>query len=411
LARDTAVVLAVAWMVRALFILSMPTSVHSVDVGSWQHIADLLAQGTNPYQTTKLLNWPPVWMQLVFLLSKVAAGTGMALFRVLQLFLIAVESITVIALMRLVQQLAPGRNSRALVLLGIALNPVAILLVCQHGNFDVIVALWIVLFVGSLLRYYRSGDLVDWLLACAFLGFGILTKTIPLVLIPLLACAWRRIPRRGWWVGGLLLLGPVILGMSVIFVLSPAAVRANVISYRSGAGWFGISGLVTWMGLGHTAKYWSRVFYLLLLAGVSYTARLVARRPGPAERDRVLVAALLLVAVPTLGPGYAPQYAYWFLPLLVAVYAAFPGRLRLLLAGLASVAALTYMVEYSLFPSHGMALVHLTDASWVAGLSEAWSTRSGQTLVRLPLFVSLLLVLISGWRIVRQHERSACIHE
>ena len=80
-------------------------------------------------------------MQLIFCLSKVAAVLGVPFFRMLQIFLILVESGVIILLFKLIQEVAPTAHVRKIVIIGLALNPIAILLVCQHCNFDVIVAL------------------------------------------------------------------------------------------------------------------------------------------------------------------------------------------------------------------------------------------------------------------------------
>jgi hypothetical protein len=52
------------------------------------------------------------------------------------------------------------------------------------------------------------------------------------------------------------------------------------------------------------------------------------------------------------------------------------------------VASLTYIVEYALFPSHGMLAIRMGwSHNWLEH-SAAWSTQGGQSLLRLPLFVA-----------------------
>ena len=83
-------------------------------------------------------------MQVIFCLSKVATILHVPFFRVLQAFLILIESAVIIQAYQLIREMAPATNARAFLIVGIALNPIAILLICQHCNFDVfIIGLWV----------------------------------------------------------------------------------------------------------------------------------------------------------------------------------------------------------------------------------------------------------------------------
>jgi hypothetical protein len=88
----------------------------------------------------------------------------------------------------------------------------------------------------------------DWLAASAWLGVGVLTKTVPLILAPLLV-AGRRLGRRVHALGMLLFLGPAALGLGVLAVLTPEGVQRNVLAYRSASGFYGLSGLLHLAGL------------------------------------------------------------------------------------------------------------------------------------------------------------------
>src|SRR6185503_9848672 len=112
---------------------------------------------------------------------------------------------------------------RRALLVGIALNPVAIILVCQHGNSDVQVGLLVTLAVAALGAHRRSRELAAWLGGCLFLGLGVLAKTVPLVLAPLLVPGARRASGTERALGAALLLGPAALGTAVILVLAPSA--------------------------------------------------------------------------------------------------------------------------------------------------------------------------------------------
>lgn len=399
---DALVVLGVAWLVRGLFILIVPAAAHSLDVDHWQQVARILEQGGNPYQRTTYLNWPPVWMQLIEFLSRASGFLGVSFLRVLQTFLMAVEAAVVLVVLRMARELVPTADARRLLIVGISLNPIAILLICQHGNFDILVALWILLFMGSLLAYNRDNDPVDLLSACLFLGLGILTKTFPFILAPLLARGFRQVTPKIRFLGSLLLLGPVVLGMSIIYVLAPEGVTTNVLAYRSSGGWFGVTGLLLMGGADDLLRIYGTFFIVLVAVAMVFVAFLIWRRPWTGDREFLLLAGLLLIAVPALGPGYAPQYFYWFLPLLILTFAAYPGRWRLVLVGFYLIAAVTYLVEYAIFPSHGAFLARLTASEPFITWSRTWSTQTSQTLIRMPIFFAFLTLLAAGFTLLRR---------
>jgi hypothetical protein len=401
--RDVFLVLAVAWAARILFMLIVPPEARSFDVTSWEAVAKTLESGGNPYQETSWLNWPPFWMQLIYVISKTAAVLGIPFLRALQIFLVLIESFVIIGLFKLVRAVAPAANARKIIIIGLALNPVAILLVCLHCNFDILVALWLVLFMDRLLRYNRHNETTDWLAACLFLGLGVLTKTVPLILVPLLAGGFRRVTPNAKFLGLNLLFGPVALGMSVIYVLAPIDVTAKVIAYQSIGGFFGISGLLHLAGIDTLITLYSALFCLLLVVVMTLSSIWFWRRQSIGDRETILFGALLLAAIPALGPGYGPQYIYWFLPFLIVSYAACGGYWRWILTGFWLTSVGTYLVEYALFQGHGMYLYNIlahaqmmSQAQLVLAWGQKWSTHTGQTLVRLPLFVAYLVLLVSG---------------
>lgn len=384
-----------AWVARAIFIAVMPAA-FSIDATHWYEVAQALARGQNPYSTTYHLNWPPLWMQVVGAIGWLSAATELPFQRLLQFTLILFESATMAALFGLLKRVAPQANARVALLAGIALNPIAILLVCQHGNFDVLVALWIVLFMTRVIAFDERADVTDWSMACLFLGVAVLTKTAPLVLAPLLAYGARRLPARSLALGAVLVAAPAALGMSIIYVLDPRGVTQHVLDYRSIGGYFGISGLADLAGSAQVARWWDAAFPWLVLAVLFWLTRMLWRKPRLTPTDLVHIAAMTLIALPALGPGYGPQYIYWYLPFLVAMAAADPGWRRPLV-GFYGIAALTYLVEYAMFETHGKFLVRLLPSNPdLAQWSSKWSTSSGQTVIRVPIFLGYLTLLALG---------------
>jgi hypothetical protein len=393
-----AVPVAVALAARVLFLLFMPPSALSEDMQHWSEVAAVLENGGNPYNLTPHLNWPPLWMQLVFLLSKLSGWTGVPFHRCVQGFLILVDCLVIAAACRLCVRLGRERGVSRIVIGGLCLNPIPVLLTCQHGNFDALVGLLVLLFNLALLAHARSDEAVDWLWACLFLGLGALAKTVTLALAPLLLSGARRLSGHHVRLGALLCIGPAALGMSILYALGPREITEHVLSYRSYGGWFGFSGL-----LGAWSPLYVRLSPILILAALVLAGRFVWRTPRLEPRQQVLLCALCLMVLPALGPGYAPQYVAWFLPLLVCSYAVDGSASwrRLLLASYA-VAAATYLFEYAFFESHGSFLVRIHPTRELLDFSLRWSTELPQALVRLPLFLCYLALLAFGARRVRE---------
>ena len=137
---DLAILLGVSWLARVLFVIAIGDA-HSVDVDSWQRALEAEHDGQNPYETG-VLNWPPFWLQIIALLDAVASHVDTSFWTALRIYLIMAESAIVVTLYLTLVSVGARRDAvRRALLVGIALNPVAILLVCQHGNSDVNVGL------------------------------------------------------------------------------------------------------------------------------------------------------------------------------------------------------------------------------------------------------------------------------
>jgi hypothetical protein len=392
------IVLGCSWLVRAVVIATWPRSAHSDDLDSWIKVAHELNSGANPYVTTTIVKWPPFAIVVVWLIDHVARGLGVSFFTAMRVTLIGAESAIVVVLYCMLSRFAPARTVRWLLIVGISLNPMAILFVCQHENIDVFVGLFVALALWALVVYGRTNDPVAWLAACLALGLGAFTKTIPLVLAPLLAPGFRAASKLGRTLGAALFLGPIVLGLSIVFVLAPHAVIDNVLHYRSIRGYFGVTGLLRIAHLDGLGGAYDRLFTLVLIVSVVLLFRAAWRR-GLGTSTTVLLASLLLAAIPALGPGYGPQYAYWYIPPLLATYVLLDAVWRRILVGFYVVAATTYVVEYAFVRALGAFLVaFFDDSSHLKEISETLSRPGAQTIVRAPLFAAFLVLLVAGFR-------------
>ena len=452
--RDLAIVLGVSWIARVAFLVTIGDA-HSVDVEYWRLALDASDEGRNPYETG-VLNWPPLWLIVIETLDAVADFANLTFLAVLRGYLVLVESCLVVALYLVL--VASGANPAAVrraLLVGIALNPVAIILVSQHGNSDVQVGLLVTLAVAALGAYQRSRDIALWLGGCLFLGLGALAKTVPLVLAPLLAPGARKATRAGRVLGAALFLGPAALGTAVILALAPEAVWDHVITYRSSRGFFGLAGIVResaeldvrfavvtlvsgallagaavalrvirpltvgracliaeiavcagvlWLVEGadrfsllDARGYYAGAFTVVLAAAVA-SVFVVFWRDEPLVTGRLfLLAGVGLMAVVAFGPGYGPQYAYWLLPPLVATYVLLDDGWRRLLRGAWLVAAVTYAVEYAVVDYLGAwAVVRFSGATWLGDVGDYLATPHHMVVYRLPLFAVYLVLIAAG---------------
>lgn len=455
--RDLAVVLGVSWVARAAFVAAIGDA-HSLDVEYWQGALAAQDEGTNPYETG-VLNWPPLWLMVIVAVDYAANAADVAFWTALRLYLVLVESALVVALyLTLVSFGGERRAVRRALLAGIALNPVAIILVSQHGNSDVQVGLLVTLAVAALGGHRRSRDVVLWLCGCLFLGLGVLAKTAPLVLAPILAPGARMASWAGRGLGAALLVGPAALGVGVILALAPTAVWDHVIGYRSTRGFFGLSGIVSELRpvhipaallavagavalavLGWLGRRWWRhdrrptgrivLAALTALAIVVYVASAVidrltavdvaARydtaftlavailtavvayrswRAEPLSPPRLLLlVATIFMTVVAFGPGYGAHYAYWFLPALVGTYVLLDEAWRRMLLAFYAIAAFTYGVEYGVVDFLGAWAVAMSGStSWLEDFGEYLSDPRRWVLFRLPLFAAYLVVIAAG---------------
>jgi hypothetical protein len=321
--------------------------------------------------------------------------------------LVLVDSLVIVLTLRLARRLVPEGRRKKAVLFGFALSPMALLLTCEHGNFDTFVAVWILLFVDRLVAFHRGLAPNDWLLACLCLGLGIYTKTIPLFLTPLLMAGIGALSPKVRALGGFLVLAPVVVGMTVIFALAPKGVVDNVLSYRSYPGYYGITGILNLLKLQGLVNVYTSLSSFLMPALAVALGWVLRKRARLLDAEILLLSILVLIFIPLFGPGYCSQYLAWYLPLLVVSWVFLDSRWRRALAVANCVGAATYLVEYALIPSHGMALVHLTGSRSLFELGESLGQPEFATILRLPLFACTLVLFWMAVRLLRGELREA----
>jgi hypothetical protein len=135
---------------------------------------------------------------------------------------------------------------------------------------------------------------------------------------------------------------------------------------------------------------------LLGVAGAAFL--LLWRREPPTAPSLFLMAAVGLMTVVAFGPGYGPQYAYWFLPALVATYVLLDDEWwRRLLRVAWVVGALTYVVEYAVVDYLGAWAAHaFGSADWIADAGRELKTPHHLVLFSIPLYCVYLVLIAAG---------------
>ncbi|MFI5195935.1 MAG: hypothetical protein ACHQD8_02505 [Chitinophagales bacterium] len=385
-------------LVRLLFIILMPHT-YSKDLYAWLNVIDILKNEGNPYSVTGVLNWPPFWMQVLYGVHIISKFTAVSPTLIIQLVLIGGEAMTLLACYLVLRKFFNVQKPAKVLIFGVALNPVCILLSCQHCNFDVFVGFWVLLFVAALLLFYTGHSPVNWLIACFFLGIGILTKTVPVILSPLLAIGIRNQKFTTIFFGLMLLFTPVAIGMSIIFSLGHTGVINHVISYRSMSGWYGFTGILGLLKTDALIDLYRKLSPIIISGSLLYLTWWGYHTQILKPKRLIIISLLFLIAIPTFGPGYSPPYINWYFPLAVILYCISSRGLKNFLALGYAVLALTYITEYAFFDSHGAFLTKFFPSAKMSGLSDMLGSQKMQVLIRLPMFVfyiSLFVLLVSA---------------
>ena len=320
--------------------------------------------------------------------------THVSAIHLIQMVLILCECLVAVLCFNILSKFFHVARPQRLLIPVLCVNPIAIFQVCQHGNFDVFVALWVMMMVYALLQWQVDKLPKYWLLACFCMGMGIFTKTIPVVLAPLLIPGWLLHKMSTRMVGVLLALAPVTISMWLLYMATPAGVREHVMGYRSMPGYYGITGIMGLMNANDAMITYLKISQWIILGYVGLIALIIKKFKGDEPGQIIVPILALLVFLPTFGPGYSPTYIYWFLPLLPIYYPIAPKRIRgFLLIGFL-VVTLTYLYEYAIFNSHGAFLTKIITNQNFINRVENLGGRMSQVPARMPMFVFYVVLSV-----------------
>lgn len=379
--------------------IALTGEVASQDMSYWKIVTAVLARGGNPYIETPYLNWPPFWMICLWGFDQLATTSNIPLNVCIKIGLMAADLAVLWVIYLLLNQVRPNENHEKLILFGFVLNPLAIILTCVHGNFDVFVALWCGLTVLFTLRFAMSESPIDRLASAAFLGLGILTKTVPFLLFPLLFLRARRRPLQESILAAFLAIFPAVLGLGILYVLGSAAVDEKVIGYRGNPGWFGVSGMLDAVGYPFIArKVYPSIFFISILGGLTFLVKQFQESSLIAGRQILACSIFMLLMVPMVGPGFGLQYAYWSLPLLVVGIVFLGPRFAQASRYYLLTCAVVYPFLYAFAPDLGAFLPHIAGKLGYA-IEPLTLSKLQSTIVTLPIFASGVWVLIECARV------------
>lgn len=257
------------------------------DVQAWETWGRMLAGGGNPYASKYLIAWPPLWLPVVWLSFVTADATGIPFYFIAKLFPIAAD---IILMFLLYAEAGYGTA------LAYAVNPVSIYTSSIHGNFDPIPALCL---TAAVVRMRGKG---------VWLGIGAAFKTWPLLMLAAVIAPLKTLRMRarvaltaiGIFFGALLLALPFGSGAVI-----------EVLKYRGGIHWWGISSISFLFGGRLPASIFLWTFYLAM--GAASLLLLVRRTPA------LHGALFMLLTLYVTAPAFGLQYLIWIVPIALLV--------------------------------------------------------------------------------------------
>jgi Gpi18-like mannosyltransferase len=287
------------------------------DVAGWGIVGEALLRGQNPYQHTRFLRWPSLWMIIIFAIEHLSLSFHLdfaALIKIPPIIAdVALPVVIYYYFIRKRREVSKGQLYAVLY----AINPISILIVAVHGQFDSVPALFLLLSLYFIEGHDKETDIF---FAAIFLGLAAFAKSWPLLLMPLLIAHIPNLKAKAAFLAVCLL--PFLVSVGTLYVLTPADVFHKVARYAGIPGWWGFTSFYSVVQ--HPATrlisdiYSSFGSYLLLLAlagmSIYYYKLRHSRSLSPLE---AMVGGILLIYV--MASGYGTQYMIWIVP-FVTIY-------------------------------------------------------------------------------------------
>ncbi len=328
---------AIVLLALCLRIVLLAVATDNIDVQNYARVANIVEQhgATALYaETPGIYPYPPVWMRAEVFASQLAGWVGGRYSHFVRLPIILAD-LMIVAILAAWQ--VRDRNATWLsAALLYAVNPVALIVTCFHGQFDSLPTAFLLMAVYLVAFNYRAtyGGLS--------MAFAIATKSFPVLFLPILVAHVKSLRDRVRLAS--LALAPVFLLLLPYMLLSPTDVIRELFGYR-GAALLGFMVPVRtiYVPLTDTSFPFDTTMQLLRFSAYAFIAayfvyivRMWGREPLLLI-DTVAIFALFY----TIYAGIAPQYTLWILPFLLLI--------NLQLAILYTVSATSALVGFYLY--------------------------------------------------------------
>jgi hypothetical protein len=262
------------------------------DTRSYAMVVEILQRGGSFFAETARYNYSPVWAYILLGLSRLGSIAAVPLWRVVSLFLTAVDAATALLLYRIARNRGRTPGGAMLVAAVFFANPISILVTSYRGVFDNFSILFLLLavFYAERREDGRPAPVI------ASMSASLLVKHVTWF-HPLLLAGRREKPRVPF-AGGLAPYA-VFLASFVPFLSSWPGIRDHVFAYRSLSESYGIEALRSLPGAPHWLP--TAVFLAAALAAVLFLRRVVFAR----------AALLLFLVLLIFAPGIVDYYFVW----------------------------------------------------------------------------------------------------
>jgi hypothetical protein len=302
----------VALIVRLVPAIVLPVGA-GYDIESFQLTGEALLSGEDVYTSAAVGRHPYVPFQVYFigLATFFSQLTGLPFAVLVKMLPIAADVIIVGLIFHIAIGNGWSRITAWSLALMYALNPVSLLVSAYHGQFDSIPML---LLLTAWYFWHFGQHLV---LSSLALGLAILSKTWPVVFLPIILVSLKHL--RSAAIYGLIALGvPFLLTTAYVLVFhsDPEPMLRRALTHTGNPGWWGISDLLTVGGfymdsLARAAQeHWEIRRWLLILAGI-----LALWRTRRQSRLDALVTVILVIIAITAGIGM--QWLLWVVPFAI----------------------------------------------------------------------------------------------
>jgi hypothetical protein len=302
------IILLIAAIARLVPALWLPVGA-GYDIESFRLVTDALLSGNEVY-TSVLGRHPylPLQMYVMGGMAWLSNATGLPYVAAIKLPAVAAD----VALTWLIYRSLTGMGRRpataATFALLYALNPVSVLVTSYHGQFEAVTLLLMVT-SWSFWRFGRRGHA-----SAVALGFAILNKTWPVIMLPVM---WLRLrDTRSRLLYALLALGIPLAGIALyllVFQADPMPMLRRALTHRGVPGYWGVGSVLA--PLGESVPMAQSLFdglsaarNVILVAGIGLALWWTRRQ---STLDALLTVILTLLAVTV---GFGIQWLVWPIP-------------------------------------------------------------------------------------------------